>query len=41
VTTESSVTVTCAERLITRDGKVQADRLTFDPPAARSIAAGG
>jgi hypothetical protein len=36
-----SVTVTCAEHLTIRDGEVQADRLTFDPPAAPAIAAGG
>jgi hypothetical protein len=30
VTIGPSVTVTCAEHLTIRDGKIQADRLTFD-----------
>jgi hypothetical protein len=35
VTIGQSVTVTCAEHLTIRDGRFQADRLTFDTAAAR------
>jgi len=33
------VMVTCAEHLTIRDGKIQADRLTFDTAAARAAPA--
>jgi hypothetical protein len=36
VTIGPSVTVTCAQHLTIRDGKIQADRLTFDAAAARA-----
>ena len=36
VTIGPSVMVTCAEHLTIRDGKIQADRLTFDTAAARA-----
>lgn len=39
VTIGPSVTVTCAEHLTIRDGKIQADRLTFDTAAARAAQA--